>query len=128
MPADGTRESAPTATDVPCRPSHPACSPDEHIAILGPAREFDILCRKDDLLDEGVAVVFSIRGGEAIPVALCFRAGRFTPADADAWLQERAFDVLLFAEAGAMLTSPVGASPPASARSGSSTSHGTACL
>jgi hypothetical protein len=80
--------------------SHPTGRPDEHIAILCPARECDTLCRKDDLLDEGVAVVFSIRGGEAVPIALCFQAGRFGPAEADAWLQERAFDVLLFAEAG----------------------------
>jgi hypothetical protein len=91
MPADGTRESAPTGTEG---------SPDEHIAILCPAREFDILCRKDDLLDEGVAAVFGIRGGEAVPLALCFRAGRFKPAEADAWLRERGFDFLLFAEAG----------------------------
>jgi hypothetical protein len=28
------------------------------------------------------------------------RAGRFTPAQADAWLRERRFDFLLFAEAG----------------------------
>jgi hypothetical protein len=58
-----------------------------------------ILYRKDDLLDEGVAVVFSIRGGEAVPVALCFSAGQFTPVKADAWLRERGFAFLLFAEA-----------------------------
>jgi hypothetical protein len=66
----------------------------------------DILCRKDDLLDEGVAVVFSIRGGEAVPVALFFRAGQFTPAEADTWMRERGFDVLLFAEAGTRITYP----------------------
>jgi hypothetical protein len=110
MPADDTRE------------------PNEHIAILSPARECDILCRKDDLLDEGVAVVFAIRGGEAIPVALCFQAGRFTPAEADAWLQERAFDVLLVAEAEDRITSSAAASPPTSARSETSTGCGAACL
>jgi hypothetical protein len=132
MPADGTRESAPTGTGVPwaaaSRSSHPAGSPDEHIAILCPARECDILCRKDDLLDEGVAVVFSVRGGEAVPLALCFRAGRFTPAEADDWLRQWGFEVLLLAEAGAVLTSPAAASPPMSARCGPSTGRGTACL
>jgi hypothetical protein len=107
--------------------SHPTDSPDEHIALLCPAQDLDILCRKDDLLDEGVAVVFSIRGGEAVSVALCFRAGQFTPTEAAAWLRERGFDVLRFTEAGAGITSAAGASPPASARPGPSTARGTAC-
>jgi len=51
----------------------------EHVARLVDLRRFGLLRRWDDLLDEGVAAVFGITGGETELVGLCFHAGKFTP-------------------------------------------------
>ncbi len=51
--------------------------------------------RKDDLLDEGVAAVFGLAGGEAELLGLCFHAEKFTPAEAATWLAGRGFVPLL---------------------------------
>jgi hypothetical protein len=69
---------------------------EEHVALLADPRRFGPLRRWDDLLDEGVAAVFGITGGEAELVGLCIHAGKFTPAGAATWLAERGFTPLLF--------------------------------
>jgi hypothetical protein len=69
---------------------------EEHVAVLADPRRFGPLRRWDDLLDEGVAAVFGITGGEAELVGLCFHAGTFTPAEAATWLVGRGFTPLLF--------------------------------
>lgn len=67
-------------------------SKDEHVALLvNSAAKFNLLRRKDDLFDEGVAAIFGIVGGEAGLLGFCFHAGKFTPARAAAWLAERKF-------------------------------------
>jgi len=63
----------------------------EYIALLVDPWGFDLLGRKDDLLDEGVAVVFGVANGEAKLLGLCFHAGQFTAIEAMAWLTERGF-------------------------------------
>jgi len=68
----------------------------EHVALLGNPGRFDLLRRKDDLLDDGVAAVFRLAGGEAELLSLCFHAGTFTPAEAMTWLAERGLKPLLF--------------------------------
>ena len=76
------------------RPTPPG--PDgEHVALLGLPGGFDLLRRKDDLLDEGVAAVFGLAGGEAELLGLCFHAEKFTPAEAATWLAGRGFVPLL---------------------------------
>jgi hypothetical protein len=67
----------------------------EHVALLGDPRRFDLLRRKRDLLDEGVAAVFGLAQGEAELQALCFDASLFTPAGVAQWLVERGFTALL---------------------------------
>jgi hypothetical protein len=71
-------------------------SRDEHVALLVDLRGFGLLRRWDDLFDEGVAAVFGITGGEAELVGLCCHAGKFSPAEAAAWLAGRGFRPLLF--------------------------------
>jgi len=71
-------------------------SNEEHVALLGNPEEFDQLLRKDDLLDEGVAGVFSLAGAIAELVGLCFHAARFTSAEAATWLAERGITPLVF--------------------------------
>jgi hypothetical protein len=72
-------------------------SGEEHVArLVDRRRRFGLLRRWDDLLDEGVAAVFGITGGEAELVGLCFHAGTFTPAEAATWLVGRGFTPLLF--------------------------------
>jgi hypothetical protein len=66
----------------------------EHVALLRDPRRFDLLRRKRDLLDEGVAAVFGLAQGEAELLALCFDAGLFTPAEVAQWLVERGFTAL----------------------------------
>jgi hypothetical protein len=61
-------------------------SGDDHVAVLQEAGGYDVLRRKDDLLDEGVSAVFGIRLGEADLQALCFDTGRFTARQAREWL------------------------------------------
>lgn len=68
----------------------------EHVALLVDPRRFGLLRRWDDLLDEGVAAVFGLAGGEAELLALCFHAGKSTPARVATWLAERGFKPLLF--------------------------------
>jgi hypothetical protein len=67
-----------------------------HAARLLDLRRFGLLRRWDDLLDEGVAAVFGMTGGEAELVGLCFHAGKLTPARAATWLAGRGFTPLLF--------------------------------
>jgi hypothetical protein len=67
----------------------------EHVALLELPGGFDRLRRRDDLLDEGVAAVFGLAGGEAELRGLCFHAEKFTPAEAATWLAERGFVPLL---------------------------------
>jgi hypothetical protein len=74
-------------------------TPTEHVALLRRPGPYDGLRRKDDLLDEGVAAVFGLRGGEAELLAVLFRAGRFTPAQARHWLRERRLECLALREA-----------------------------
>jgi hypothetical protein len=85
------------ADDGPPVPSRlPHLIPDkEHVAPLAiPARP-GLVRRKDDLLDDGVAAVFGLAGGQADLVSLSFDAGRFTPAEAALWLARRGFAPLL---------------------------------
>jgi hypothetical protein len=67
----------------------------EHVALLGLPGGFDRLRRRDDLLDEGVAAVFGLAGGEAELLGLCFHPEKFTPAEAATWLAGRGFKPLL---------------------------------
>ncbi len=69
---------------------------EEHVARLVDLRRLGLLRRWDDLLDEGVAALFGIAGGEAELVGLCFHAGKFTPAEAATWLAGRGFTPLRF--------------------------------
>jgi hypothetical protein len=69
----------------------PLDSADEYLVVLGNARRFDRLLRKDEFLDEGVAAVFGVAGEEAELLSLTFRAGNFTPSQVAAWLVERRF-------------------------------------
>jgi hypothetical protein len=71
-------------------------SGEEHVARLVDLRRFRLLRRWGDLLDEGVAALFGMTGGEAELVGLCFHAGKFTPAEAATWLAGRGFKPLLF--------------------------------
>ena len=64
---------------------------EEHFALLADLRRFGLLRRWDDLLDEGVAAVFGMTGGEAELAGLCFHAGKFTPASTVRWLGERGY-------------------------------------
>ena len=79
----------------PLRLAHPVPG-GEHVALLRNPGRFDLLRRKDDLLDNGVAAVFRLAGGEAELLGLCFHAGTFTPAKAMTWLAERGLKPLLF--------------------------------
>ena len=73
-----------------------SCSPDgEHAALLGLPGGFDRLRRQDDFLDEGIAAVFGLAGGEAELLGLCFHAERFGPAEVAEWLAKRGFVPLL---------------------------------
>ena len=56
----------------------------EHAALLAVPARSGLLRRKDDLLDDGVAALFGLAGGQAELVSLRFDAGRFTPAEARA--------------------------------------------
>jgi hypothetical protein len=80
---------------LPARLAHPAPG-EEHVALLGNPGRFDLLRRKDDLLDDGVAALFGITGGEAELLGLCFHAGTFTPPEAKTWLAQRGLKPLLF--------------------------------
>ncbi len=64
----------------------------EHEAVLQAAGEHDLLRRREDLFDEGVSAVFTIRLGEAGLHALCFDAGRFTAEQARTWLRDRGLE------------------------------------
>jgi hypothetical protein len=59
---------------------------EEHEAVLQEAGKYDLLCRKDDLFDEGVFAVFGIRLGEADLQAFYFDANRFSAEQAREWL------------------------------------------
>jgi hypothetical protein len=68
---------------------------EEHVALLANLGKFDLLRRKGDLLDEGVAAVFGLVDGVAELLGLCFHAEKFTPAEAAKWLAERGFTPLV---------------------------------
>lgn len=67
----------------------------EHIALLVDRGRFELLRRKLDLLDEGVAAVFHLASGEAGLLAFSSHAGTFTSARARTWLADRGFTALL---------------------------------
>ena len=69
---------------------------EEHVALLENSDNFDLLRRKGDLLDEGVAAVFGLADAGAKLLALCFHASKFTPAEATEWLAGRSFAPLIF--------------------------------
>lgn len=69
----------------------PVLSSEEHLVLLAPSVRFERLLRQDDLLDDGVAAVFTLVGGTAELVALAFSATRFSPAEVAAWLTQRRF-------------------------------------
>jgi len=72
-------------------------SNDEHVALLvNSAAKFNLLRRKHDLFDDGVAAIFGMAGGEAELVGLCFHAGKFTPAESATWLAGWGFKPLHF--------------------------------
>ena len=56
---------------------------------------FSVASGKDDLLDDGVAAIFGLAGGEAELLSLSFDAGQFTPPQAATWLVDRGFKPLL---------------------------------
>jgi hypothetical protein len=68
---------------------------EEHVALLANLGKFDLLRRKGDLLDEGVAAVFGLASGAAELLGLCFHAEKFTPAEVAKWLAERGFTPLI---------------------------------
>jgi len=75
-------------------------SGEEQVARLVDLHRFGLLRRWDNLLEEGVAAVFGVAGGEAELVGLSFHAGKFTPARAATWLAERGFKPLDLVHAG----------------------------
>ncbi len=76
---------------------HHILGPDEeHVALLANLGKFDLLRRKGDLLDEGVAAVFGLLDADAELLALCFHVRKFTPAEAAQWLARRGFAPLIF--------------------------------
>jgi hypothetical protein len=94
---------------------------EEHVALLVDLRRFASLRRWDDLLDKGVAGVFSLASEEAKLLALSFHAEEFTPARAEAWLAERGFKPLLFLPNSGRLPS-ASFDPPLATRLGRATS------
>jgi hypothetical protein len=58
------------------------------------ATRFDRLLRQDDFLDEGVAAVFGLAGEQAQLLSIALQAGKFTPAQGEAWLAERSLLIL----------------------------------
>lgn len=68
---------------------------EEHVALLRNCGKFDLLRRKSDLLDEGVAAIFGLADADAELLGLCFHADKFTPAQAVQWLVERGFALLI---------------------------------
>ncbi|OAI48462.1 hypothetical protein AYO44_07035 [Planctomycetaceae bacterium SCGC AG-212-F19] len=69
---------------------------EEHVALLANPDKFDLLRRKADLLDEGVAAVFGLASAKAELLALCFQVTKFTPAEVVNWLAERKIVPLLY--------------------------------
>lgn len=72
---------------------------DEHAALLTGLLPSDRLCRKDDLSDEGVSALFTVRGADAELLAVLFRTDRFTPEQARQWLRQRGLRAVLFIQA-----------------------------
>jgi hypothetical protein len=96
--------------------AHLRCG-EEHVALLVDLRRFGMLRRWDDLLDDDVAAIFGLAGGEAELLALSFHAWTFTLDRAASWLAGRGFKPLLFvpnsgklaaADFDAPLAAPVG--------------------
>jgi hypothetical protein len=72
----------------------------EHIAFLAFPGGSDLLGRKDDLIDDGVAAIFGLAGEEVELLGLCFDARQFTSAQAARWLAGRGFAPLLLLSNG----------------------------
>jgi hypothetical protein len=72
----------------------PITSADQYLIVLVNGGRFERLLRKDDLLDEGVAAIFGLAGGEAELVGISFSADKFAPSLIAAWLAERRFTPL----------------------------------
>src|SRR5277367_2416330 len=76
--------------------NHLLLGPDEeHVALLANLGKCDLLRRRSDLLDEGVAAVFGLNGGKAELLGICFHAEMFSPAEVAKWLAERGFTPLI---------------------------------
>ena len=68
---------------------------EEHVALLANLGKCDLLRRRSDFLDEGVAAVFGLNGEKAELLGLCFHAEMFSPAEVAQWLAERGFTPLI---------------------------------
>ena len=69
---------------------------EEHVALLANLGKCDLLRRRSDFLDEGVAAVFGLNGEKAELLGLCFHAEKFSPAEVAKWLAERGIAPLIF--------------------------------
>lgn len=69
---------------------------EEHVGLVADLGSFDLLRRKGNLFDEGVAAVFGLADAEAELLGLCFHAGKFTLTQAAQWLVGRGFAPLFF--------------------------------
>jgi len=94
---------APTAAGCPGESSHTILdhlahlgTNEEHLALLVSLDEFEVLQRKGDLLEEGVAAVFGLVAAEVELLALCFHVRKFSPAQAAQWLAGRGIAPLIF--------------------------------
>ena len=58
------------------------------------ATRFDRQLRKDDFLGEGVAAVFDLAGEQAQILSISLQAGKFAPAQVEAWLAERSLLIM----------------------------------
>jgi hypothetical protein len=74
----------------------------EHLALLQLPGRFDSLCRRVDLLGEGVTAVFALQGEKAELRAVLFQPTHFTPDEAQRWLRERRLSPVLFTRADRM--------------------------
>ena len=72
----------------------------EHVALMQGPHGYDLLRRKDDLFEEGVATVFGISQGEAELQAFCFDPDRFTAEQAAGWLLQRGLEPEFFRAGG----------------------------
>ena len=74
-------------------------SPNEHASRQLPAAQFDDFLREDDKLDDGVHVIFGLKGGKSKVQSIRFSADKFTPKEAKTWLDGHGFKETLEAAA-----------------------------